>query len=244
MAKRYARKKSESGFQKRKRVYGSAAKLGYNDISAVAKQVAYLGTMINSEPMYHNVQSSNNINWLGGIVDLSNIPTGDGPNQRTGTSVLPRFLNLKLQLVKGLSGTSDHSIMRALVFRYWGESSTAILPGVPQVNEILATTGTQFAATSVLNRDNTGARGDRERRIEILRNELVCFDKVSNTCQMYSYNIEMNGPSKQIKEHIKYDSTATASAISGGIYFLVISDVTTATDCAYKLTSNLTFYDN
>ena len=97
---------------------------------------------------------------------------------------------------------------------------------------------------SVLNRDNTGGRGDRQRRIEVLRSEQITFDKVGVTCKDFTYNLEMNGSKVQKKEHIKFESNAAASAISGGIYALFISDVTTSTDMSYTMTSNLTFYDN
>lgn len=224
---------------KRVNTYGPAA-------MQLAKDVAYLTTLVNSEPKWHVVQSANNFNWAGAVVDLSAISTGgsDDSFERSGQTVLPRFLTFRCHLNKSVSGVSDHTTVRMLVFRYWGEDSTAAAPIPPVAADIIRTPGTQYAPMSVLNRDNTGSRGDRQRRIEILRSEQITLDKVSLTSKDFHYNIEMNGTKVPKKEHIKFDSNATASAISGGIYVLFLSDVTTTTDMSYTVVSNLTFYDN
>ena len=129
-----------------------------------------------------------------------------------------------------------------MLFRYWGEPTDT--PTVPTAADLLVSTGTQFAPMSQLNDNNTGRRGDRERRIEVLRNEICTLDKVADTSLFFDWNIEVNGPSVQNKEHIKFNSLATATPVSGGFYLLFISDQSVSTDMAYYVSSRLVFYDN
>lgn len=224
------RTKKRNPVKKRVRIYGKAGTQLYKD-------VMYLKGLINSEPKYHIVQSSNNFNYNGIIVSLSNIPSGGGVNDRDGNSVLPRYLNINLVL--GATNTaSDPAVLRMLLFRYWGESTN--VAGTVTVAEILSTTGTVYAPYSHLNDDNVGAKGDRQRRIEILNSEFAVFDLVEKRQIAHTLNYVMNAG--EPKEHIKWNSSTTAEPVSGGLYMLFIGD--TITNSKYTIESKLTFYDN
>jgi len=114
----------------------------------------------------------------------------------------------------------------------------------PAVGNVIVTTGSAQAPLSHLNDDITGSRGDRQRRIEVLRSEMFTLDPVGKTSMDYSYNIEMNGPTVQRKQHMKFASSSTATAISGGLYFLIVSDSATAAEIAWTINSKVVFYDN
>lgn len=218
----------------RVQIYGAAGKQLYKD-------VMYLKGLINSEPMSHRVESSANYDYNGTVFDLSAISQGDQEGQRTGNKILPRYLNLYVHINQiATTAPATHCTHRMVLFKCWTEAGATI----PLVTDILTATavGTQYAPLAHLTEQFTGGKGDRSRRIEVLRNEFVTLDTVSKTAVDFHYNIVMNGGNK--KEHIEYQGNVTAPAISGGIYLLVVSSNPTATDSGIWLGSNLTFYDN
>lgn len=231
---KYAVKKYPA-VRKRYKVYAPALK-------QLGRDVMYLKGLVNAEPHLHTLETSFNYNWTGQITDLSLIPQGDQSNQRTGNKLLPRYLNLNIHVNQiALTGALiTHATHRLIIFRYWGESTDAVPNVTP--SDVLATVGTQYAPVTHLNDNNTGSRGDRTRRIDILRNEFFTLDLVSRTSMDFQYNIEMNKASQ--KNHIEFRSATTEQAISGGLFMLVITDNATAGDSGLWVGSRLTFYDN
>jgi len=203
----------------------------------LARDVMYLKTLINSEPHNHYVQSANNFSWNGIIVSLSDVPAGDSDQERTGTRVLPRFLNVNWRA----TWAGQNTVVRVMLFRYWGEASSDGAPAVT-VAEVLRTSGTQFAPYTHLNDDNTGPRGDRDRRIEVLRSVLLNLDGVARQSEVCNWDVNVNGMAVNKKEHIDYTDMDTHQPISGGFYMLFIGNV--ADNASYHLESKLVFYDN
>lgn len=202
----------------------------------LAKDVMYLKTLINSEPHYHFVPTSNNYNYNGNVVSLCNVPQGDTGFDRTGNRVLPRYLNVKWQVTTA----SGNNIARVMLFRYWGETPSGT-PSV-QANEIMQNLGTQYAPLAHLNTDITGQKGDRNRRIEVLRNEVVNLDQVERTSYTCEWDVQMNGMGVEPKEHIEWRGTTTEEPLSGGVYIIFIGGK--AANDTFTLVSKLTFYDN
>lgn len=224
------------GISKRVNTYGPAT-------MQLAKDVAYLGSIINSEPTNFEVKTSGNVGYNGVVIDLTAVPQGDSAGTRHGNILLPRFISFRMHANKRISAsTADHITFRVMLFRSWVE--TADTATVPAPADIMNIVGAAGAPMSHLNDNVTGARGDRQRRIEVLRSDFITLDAVGKTSKDYSYNIQMNGPNVQNKQHIKYLGAATATAISGGIYCYLCSDNATATEVAYYIDSRLTFYDN
>lgn len=202
----------------------------------IVKDVMYLKTLINSEPHTHFVQSSNNFNWNGYIVSLCNVPQDDTENGRTGNRILPRYINLNIHIENG----NNNNLIRVIVFRYWGEATSAA-PSVT-ASEVLRTTGSAYCPLSHLNEDNVGPKGDRTRRIEILRNEMVSVDNIDKRCVALKWDIEMNGMAVSKKEHIEFRSSTTEDPISGGVYVLFAGKY--LGNDGFAMESKLTFYDN
>lgn len=235
--KRTGRKYYQKQISKRAQVYGPAA-------AQLAKDVGYLMTLVNSEPLNNNVQVSGNYDFNGVIIPLSDIAQGDGQNARTGNRILPRYLSVKLGLTKTIAGSRLYTFSRVIFFRSWIENAATL--GTLTPNEVLATVGTQFAPFSTLLESIMGPKGDRSRRIEVLRSELVYHDRTGKPGEVIEYNIEMNGQGVQNKSHIEYQTGSNVPA-SGGIYCLFISDVDPAafpTEDAYYLQTRLTYHDN
>lgn len=220
---------------KRWKTYGKASGQLFHD-------VMYLKSVINSE--LHNIItfSSGNVDDNGKMISLANVPQDDSVNGRTGTSLLPRYLSINATFE---AGQADYSTFRLMIFRYWGES-TDTAPSV-QITDILSTS----QPLSFLNDNNIGSRGDRERRIEVHKSKIVSLqnqDKGSNTTRVYKFNIEVNGPRKETKDHIKYRSGSTEQPVSGGFYILILSDTDSSDETSkkikYTINSKLNFYDN
>lgn len=211
--------------------YGSAGK-------QLVRDVMYLKTLINSEPHNWYVNAANNYNYNGNVLSLCNVTQGNDAVDRTGNRILPRYLNVRWQVTSG----SVNNLLRVILFRYWGEATSAA-PTVT-VAEVLRSTalGTVQAPLSHLNEDNTGPKGDRTRRIEVHRNELVNMDGTERTAACGEWDVQVNGMNVQQKEHIEYRSGTTEEPISGGFYLLFVG--ASATNDAYQVESKLTFYDN
>lgn len=211
-------------------VYGGAA-------SQLAKDVLYLKSLINSEPHNHYVQDANNFNWLGAVVSLSDVPQGDTDNDRTGNRVLPRYLNMNLSITSG----EGNAYVRVILFRYWGEATSATPSVTP--SEVLRDVGSQFSPLTHLDDNNTGPKGDRTRRIEVLRSVLLNLDQIEKRSECLMWDVEVNGMNVQRKEHCEFSDNGLATQpISGGFYVLFIGN--SATNSAYRLESKMVFYDN
>lgn len=214
----------------------------------LVKDVAYLASLVNSEPKYLTTVMNNNFNWSGLMYDLSTIVQGGGTNNRDGNSVLPRYLNLKFRIKKAVDlpvvSTIDSVTYRLVIFRYWG--SNANNPAAPIPGDVLTNINDQNAPMSFLDDDITGSKGDRQRRIEVLKSEMVTLD-INNNARDYDLNFQMNGPAVQNKQHLKFLSAATQTPISGGIYLLVISNTDGAihpNEIAINGLAKLVYYDN
>lgn len=232
--RRYARKANP--IVKRVNIYAPAVK-------QLASDVMYLKGLINSEPKTHITTSSNNFSYAGTVVSLCDVPTGDTSNSRDGNRILPRFLNIKFHINRGISGTTyTHSTVRFVIFRWWGETANAA-GTAPTASDVLTNTSSQYAPMGHLSQAITGNKGDRNRRIEVHRSGMFTLDSVSKTSVDEDYNITLNG-GNGTKEHIEYYDPNTNPPTSGGFFILFINDNPTSSDTAYYLQSRITFYDN
>lgn len=232
MPYRKSYKKKQNGFQKRVQIYGRAGGQLYSD-------VRYLKTLINSEMHWHIADYGLNIDTVGTVLNFNEIPEGDGENLRTGTSILPRFLTLHMHINKAMSGTVTHDTIKILLFRYWGSAANDA-PNVTPSDILLGVDVLGF-----LDQDITGKKGDRERRIEVLKSKLFTLDMVADTSRTYSWNISMNGMNVPKKEHIKYRGASTEDAVSGGLYILVMSSNSSgANKSSVNIRGKLGFHDN
>lgn len=226
--------------RKRARVYVPA-------VRQLASDVMYLKGLINSEPKYHLVATSNNFNYAGTVVSLCDIPEGDGEANRDGNRVLPRYFTVNVHINKAIDAgylggtTTNHTTVRMIIFRWWGEAVGGA-GATPTASEILGIVSDQYAPLRHLSSKITGSKGDRSRRIEVHRNELFTLDQRSITSKDFSYNITLNGGNKP-KEHMEFGTSATNPPTDGGFFILFISDVL-GTDVSYYLSSKVVFYDN
>ena len=232
-------KKSRNPYSKaishRGKVYGAAGYQLYKDVN-------YLMTLVNSELHIFGRGQSFNSSSTGVVYSLTSIPQGDTSADRTGTSVLPRYVGLNMTVYKNLdSSSTNHTNMRIILFQYWGEASDSGSGASVSVSDVLS----PASPIGFLNPDNTGSRGDKERRIRILRDQRFVLDKLSYTSRVIKMNVQLNGQKQKQKQHIKFDSSTTAEPLSGGIYLLVIDDNATGVHHnACDFLCHTKFYDN
>lgn len=230
------------GKQYRKtRQYSAGIRYQNKAIGKIGADVKYLKTVVNSELHYFIVTTSDNIDSTGTLRSLNDVALGDGASNRTGTSILPRYQTINVHVNKSLAGAApDHETIRMMVFRYWGEQTSA--SDIPAVSEVLNT----LDPLSFLSEDNTGSRGDRERRIEVHKSKIFTLDKVAQTSRTYKLNIQLNGMNKNVKDHIKYrESGVNPYPVSGGFFILFISDNATGSNkSSFNYNSKMSFHDN
>lgn len=201
----------------------------------LARKVNYLSSMVNSELKFHNTTvSASALSATGTVYSLSDIPQGDAATAREGNSVLPRYLSLNGYIY---SNSTTAEIVRVILFRYWGESTDATPSVAP--GDVLQTA----TVLSFLNQNNIGSKGDRERRIEVLKSKMYNLNIISSVSVNVKWNVQSNGPNTRYKTHMKYRTSATQQPVSGGYYLLVISDSTTA-GSTIDFQSKLSYHDN
>lgn len=237
MVKRYAKKlvKNYPAIRKRYKVY-------YPAIKQLGADVMYLKGLINSEPKSHQLVHNNNVGYNGVILSCSTIPQGDGSANRDGDRILPRYFTVHGRLQGAAAAV--HLGVKCMIFRWWGESPNALgtLPSVSDVVEP-SLVGTQNAPDSFLPTTVTGSKGDRNRRIEVLKTFYMVLDTSSGkSSYTINENIELNAGNK--KEHMEYFDNTNYPPTSGGIFILIITDSATSGDLAYHFNTKLTFYDN
>ena len=220
----------------RKKTYRKKTNSNY----ALTKKVNYLSSVVNSELKYHESVYVYSIDGAGTILPFNNIVQGDSQVNRTGNTVLPKWLTLHMALRHNDATTEESEVIRIIVFRYWGEGTDAA-PNVT-VGDILDIAN----PLSFLNDNNTGSRGDRERRIQIHKSYLLALNKSDKALRTFKLNIAVNKPSNKRKEHMKFRSSATEDAISGGFYVLVIGEnlVGAVEKNSIDVRGKLNFYDN
>lgn len=201
----------------------------------LTRKVNYLSSMINSELKYHNrAVGASALSAAGTVYSLADIPQGDAATARDGNSVLPRYLSINGYIY---SATTTAEIVRVILFRYWGEATDATPSVAP--GDILQT----LTVLSFLNQSNIGSKGDRQRRIEVMKSKMYNFNAKSTNSINIKWNVQSNGPNVKNKMHTRFRTAATQEPVSGGYYLLVISDATIV-GSTIDFLSKLSFYDN
>lgn len=195
------------------------------------KDVMYIKSLVNSELHYDYSSYSTTIDTTGQMFHLSAISQGDGISNRSGNSVLPRYLQVQFILLN--TTTSIFDTVRVMIFR-WKDNST---PTVAQVFE-----DSSNPVYSPLNDNISG--NIRDRQIDVIKNKVfVVGDQcINNGGTYYKKQFDLNPPNKNIKDHIKFNDTATTDEV-GGIYMLMIGTQSVNTTNLRGM-HKLSFHDN
>lgn len=216
--KRYTR--HIPGVGRRVALYGGA---GYQ----LSQDMKYLKGMINAE--LHEVTSTFSAGVIadtGSITNLAIIAQGDTISNRSGNSILVRWINGQLVI----RNAADDDSIRFIVFVWKDETAPVIL-------DILQT------ATPFSHLANTATGNYRDARVRVLYNRLFSLTNgTSSEARIIKFNIDMNPANNREKAHTLYPGAGTVPA-NKGVWLLTIGtqDSNTASMIG---TIKTNFYDN
>lgn len=226
MPRRYQKKFNRAG----KKVIGRGR---FNNYKAGGTQlyndVMYLKSIINSElGQYTTTLTSLTIPASGGITHLAPIPQGDGNFNRSGDSILPKFLNAKLCINQPNAGSVDSV---RLIFFLWKDST------VPLVADILENVN-PFSHYNVYNKGM-----GRDRDFKVLSDRTYSLHGGTEKEQVIvKSDMKLNAVGVPQPVHIRYEGTSFSSPHNS----LWLARVGTLASNFSELTGsiNFRFYDN
>lgn len=171
--------------------------------SAAWRGVKYIKGLVNSE-MYHYTQTATSTPLAtGDIIPLTNIAVGDTDVTRTGNSIFVRSITMNFNCSQHPART-DNTFVRMILFI----DTQQISDTNPTLTDILASQN----PNSLLKLQNSG-------RFKILKNWEFYINSVNNTGKVIKYY-------RNIKHHVRYNDVNSTDIQKGGIYLLIVSNVT------------------
>lgn len=196
---------------------------GATSALALAKQalkdIWYLKGLVNSEMMKNDVASSTTIANTGSIIRMVDIAQGDADGQRTGNSILLRGINLKLVFTQNVSATD--TLYRIILF----QDTQQVADTNPAVADVLESVST----LAPLNSESVG-------RFKIMKNWFFHTSNSSDTVKHVKYYLNL-------RQHMRYNGTASTDYQKGGIYLLILSDQGTNTPTMFY-NKRVYYHDN
>lgn len=196
-------------------------------IGSVARTVAGMTRLINSEVKYLDVASSTTVTDVGAtyLVLLNGLAQGDDYNNRSGRSVLMKSLTMKWQINNG-TPASAQTVHFAIVMDKKPDSAVT--------NSHDAVYG---ASSTIVSQIDKATEGDR---FVILRTMSVIVDSGTGLSKTGTVHIDLSGI------HQLFDGTANtyASIEKNAIAVVAVSNQATSGYPALVFSSRYRFYDN
>ena len=165
----------------------------------------YIKGLVNSE-MYHlQTSGTSSVNNTGTIIHLSALAQGDGPDARTGNSILLRNIFLRLGITQHASATSTY--YRIILFH----DKQQVSDTPPTVSQLLESSST----LSPLEQDSFG-------RFKIIQNWFFTTDNTKATTRVIEKYYK-------VYKHLRYNGTAATDIQKNGLYLMLLSDQPTNT---------------
>lgn len=226
MARYYrAKRKRTTTYRRRRRPWYSKKYSVAQLATKALKGVSYLKGLVNAELHKKDLNSlSGTVPNTGSINNLCQIAQGDNDGERTGNSLLLRYVNISGVVNRDSTNTSPSSHVRFMLF-----IDTQQVPDTPPTAaDLLQVTSSSAAPFSKLNKLSVG-------RYRILTSRLVSVDS-GNPSRLFNLKLNM-------RHHVRYNGVASTDIQKGAIYFLAISgDATQPPGVVW--TSRISYYDN
>lgn len=228
MAKpRYGRRKNRQVTRQYGARFQATAKIP--KIGKLQADVNYLKAVVNSE--LYNVYANHAAAILtaGNMfnVGLDSITQGDGNNQRTGNSILPRYVTYKWFIQRASAATSP-CLVRLIFFR-WLDSTVPTAANILQAGNPI----------SPLNEDITGNAKDR--KILVYKSQSVVINNSDKDMVKGKFDFEFNQPGMDTKWHTKYNDAGTV--LKNNLYLLVIGNLT-PNNPSFNGSYRVSYHDN
>jgi len=197
------------------------------DVNSVAQAawsgVKYLRTLVNSEVHKHDVgPTSQTVGTTATIVQLNAIAQGDTAAQRTGQSILAKYLAIKFSLTT--HATPQQTLVRIILFM----DKQQVADTAPGTTDLLSSNST-FA---FLNNQASG-------RFQVIKDWFVEVDPASKPCRTWKFYKKYAGSNL----HCKYNGVNNTDIQKNGIYLLMLSSEATNTPTLTYAT-RFGFHDN
>jgi len=185
--------------------------------------VKYLRTLVNSEVHKHDVTpTSQAVGTTATIVQLNAIAQGDTAAQRTGNSLLAKYLSLKLYLTMNASATQ--TLVRIIIFM----DKQQVADTAPATTDLLQSNST----LSFLSNNAAG-------RFQVLKDYLINLDLASHSSWRNKYYKSFAGRNL----HCKFNGVNNTDINKNGVYLLMLSSEATNTP-TLTYSSRFGFHDN
>lgn len=191
-----------------------------------AKGVRYLSGLVNSEKFKHDINVSNNIDYYGTMIPLTNIAIGDTDSTRTGNSIFVRHITNRISVSINPSYVGDFQRLRIMLLI----DTQQVSDTQPGAGSVLETTGQTTSFMSLLNSDTVG-------RFRILKSTYV---NVTQDNPIRTLDWDFN-----LRHHVRYNGPLSNDIQKGGIYLLLISDQPNGSTNPFVQTVNrVSYHDN
>lgn len=206
----------------RKKAYKKPFRYEVADMALNAwKGVKQIKQLINVEIKKHDTLINAGVTTTGSVFSLSDIPQGDGYNQRDGISVKPQYLVGRFYIQNDPSHVST-TAMRVMLIR--GINENGVTPGVTTILE----SADVWSLRNFVEKSKVTVMMDRTINITPYKNGEVKFTQ-----------LEFKMP---VNKHIHFETSGTNKE-NGGLYMLCISNRGTLFPVIHG-NARLTFTDN
>lgn len=205
---------------------------GVGQVANLARAVAPMIEMINTEAKFYDETSSSSFSNTGLIIALTdNVAQGTDENNRIGNSVLLKDMSIKLFLSHAFdfsTATSLGGYYRIIIF-CWKEN---LQDNPPTVAKILQ--GSVFS--SFTNKDYTD-------QFVVLKDKIIPFDsQLSRTSGVLTANFKFMKWYKKCDWHLRWDAGTGADGSQNHVHMLLIQSLSTGSN--YTLNFRMNFTDN
>lgn len=213
--RQYRRRKHRPWYRKKYSVMDLASKAWTG--------VKYLKGLVNSEMHVNDIASSGTVDYTtGAIVSLNQIAIGDDISQRTGQSILVKYISFRGIVYR--NSANQNETFRIMVFRDTSNQGTA-----PTLANVLQANGSAYTPLSNLNLTFKD-------RFKILYTTTLTVS-ATNAEQVFKGYI-------RLQKHVKFDGSTATDYQKDSLWFLICSDQTGANLPSYRLYARTAFYDN
>lgn len=181
--------------------------------------VNYLKGLVNSEAFHFDISSNFSPSNTGSITDLCAIAQGDGPNVRTGNSLLFKSIYINFNIINNNSAASG------AIIGSW------IIMDTQQVADTAPTFASVFNSNNVLSVLNADTLG----RYKVLDHKKIIVDPSKPTVIRKVW--------VSLRHHVRYNGPNSTDIQKGGLYWIVCSNQTTYTPLVTYV-ARMTYHDN
>jgi len=182
------------------------------------RQVRFIKGMINAEKLYADININTTATLTGVMTLINSIAAGDDVSNRTGNSILHKYLKFEGRV--NINGSATATNVRIIIF-----ADSANQGATPATLDVLAT-ASPYALKNI----------DNQKRFIILRDKYVNLCITGDQTYAWSEYIKTNF-------HCRYSATGATNVLQNALYILFISNEA-ANEPQVNINIRNAYYDN